>query len=93
MQQQLSWDFGYSNNLFSKEIGSSKFFEAIERELPPVFTRQQAAKTIGGIISAKSFSNLDALRQGPSVKVRIKGKIGYEKESFMQWLKARMCAW
>jgi hypothetical protein len=92
MQQQMTWNLDYSNCLFSNGNGSGngKFFEAIEQALPTVFSRQVAAKAVGGLISAKSFSNLDARLEGPPVKVRVGGKVGYERESFMQWLKARM---
>jgi len=71
------------------EIASPEFYRAIEAELPPVFTRQTASHVMGGLISAKTFSNLDALGQGPPVKAKIGPKVAYERESFMQWLKQR----
>jgi hypothetical protein len=71
------------------EIASPEFYNAIETALPPVFTRQTASHVMGGLISAKTLSNLDALGQGPPVKAKIGHKVAYERESFMQWLKQR----
>lgn len=92
---QHPWDhqsFQHTTNLFNMGIGSQQFFNAIENELPPVFTRQTASKTIGGLISAKTLSNLDAMNQGPP-KVHLGARVGYERESFVQWLKARIRSW
>ena len=66
------------------------FFTTLEKELPPVFTRQLASQKTGGLISAKTLSNLDSLNRGPSVKVRIGSKVGYERANFLQWLRGRM---
>ena len=84
------WNFSYTNKLYQNEVGSSQFFDVIEKELPSVFTRQHAAKVLGGIVSPKTLANLDSLNQGPSVRVRVGSKVGYEKESFMRWLKGRV---
>lgn len=83
-------EFRHDTDLFNKDIGSRQFFNAIEQELPPVFTRQTASKSVGGLISAKTFSNLDSLSQGPPVKVQMGSRVGYERDTFMQWLKARI---
>ena len=66
------------------------FLKNLEKELPPIFSRQIAAKKSGGLISVKTLSNLDSLHKGPSVKVRIGSKIGYERTDFLQWLRSRM---
>lgn len=78
--------------LFDYGIGSSQFFKAIESELPPVFSRKVASQTIGGLMSAKTFSNLDALNQGPP-KIKIGNRVGYERASFMHWLRQRVKTW
>lgn len=85
--------FDYTDNLFRRGVGSDSFFEAIERELPPVFSRRTASQAIGGLVSSKTFSNLDALRQGPPTRVRMGNRVAYERESFMDWLRERMRAW
>jgi hypothetical protein len=83
-------DFNYRHDLFSKGVGTSTFFDAIEKELPPVFSRQVASQKIGGLIAVKTLSNLDSLDKGPSVKVRIGSKVGYERSNFIAWLKEKM---
>ncbi|ATD82184.1 hypothetical protein CNY67_12925 [Desulfovibrio sp. G11] len=63
------------------------FFEQLEKNLPPVFSREEAARQMGGLIRAKTLSNLDATGEGPRVKIRIRKKVCYERRSFLQWLK------
>ena len=36
----------HTTDLFNQGIGSNQFFNAIERELPPVFTRRTASEAI-----------------------------------------------
>ena len=62
----------------------------MRKELTPVFTREFASEKIGRIFSAKSMSKADALGTGPAVKVRIGNKIGYERDSFIRWLRGKM---
>ena len=63
------------------------FFSKLEQALPAVFSREEAARHLGGILRAKTLSNIDANGNGPVVKVRIGKKIGYEKHSFIRWLR------
>ncbi len=70
-------------------IGSDQFFQAIEKALPPTFSRQTASQVLGNIIAPKTFANLDSLGQGPP-RVRLGSKVGYERESFMMWLRQRL---
>lgn len=63
------------------------FFTSLEKTLPPVFTRTEAAKHLGGILSARTLNNIDWRGEGPEVRVRIGKKVGYERASFMQWLR------
>lgn len=83
----------HATDLFSKGIGNNQFFKAIERELPPVFTRQTASQAIGGLMSPKTLSNLDALGLGPTVRVNLGNRVGYERDSFLHWLKGRLHSW
>lgn len=87
--EQLDYDV----NILSQNIKSSGFLQTIKNNLPPVFTRQTASKVIGGLMSAKTFSNLDAKGEGPQVKVKIGSKVGYERESFVRWLGERLSTW
>ena len=84
---------GHSRDILSHGIGSRQFFAALEKNLPPVFTRKTASEAIGGLISPKTMSNDDTLGRGPSGKVRVGNKVGYEKASFLLWLKNKIRTW
>ncbi len=77
------------NPLLTHSVGSDAFFSAIEHALPPVFSRKKAEEVLGGLISAKTLSNLDALRTGPP-KIRSGSKVGYDRAGFMLWLRGRI---
>ena len=81
----------YHTNITSL-YGTDRFFDAIEKELPPVFTRDVASKCMGGLLTPKTMSNADALGTGPSVRVRLGKKIASERASFMHWLRKRLSA-
>lgn len=66
------------------------FFDRLRDELPPVFTREFASQKTGNLFSSKTLSNLDSLGTGPSVKVKIGKKVGYERDSFIRWLRGKM---
>lgn len=63
------------------------FFSRLESSLPPVFTREEAARHMGGLLSAKTLNNIDYRGEGPEVRVRVGKKVGYERETFVQWLR------
>lgn len=71
-------------------LGTEAFFTALTQELPPVFSRETASRLMGGILTPKTLSNIDGLGNGPSVKVRLGKKIGYEKHSFIEWLRNKL---
>ncbi len=86
----------HNNNYFQAqqqssyiEVGSDDFFKKLEKELPPVFSRQTASNILGGLISSKTLCNLDGLGGGPEKKIRIGSKVGSEKSSFLEWLRRR----
>ncbi len=82
--------FGYAEHLFSKPPESTAFYRTIENSLPPIFTRQTASMAIGGLISPKTFANLDSKGQGPPVKKKLGTKVAYERDSFVTWLRGRL---
>lgn len=65
-------------------------FISLENCLPPLFDRETASKSLGGIITPKTLANLDSLGKGPRYAMRIGKKVAYEKESFLDWLKSRI---
>ena len=92
MSQFWGNDDELQHDLLFVGFGSFFFFLAFERDLPPVFTRRTASEAIGGLMSPKTFSNLDALGQGPP-KVQLGSRVGYERESFIRWLRVRIRSW
>lgn len=90
MHRNWHHDFEYSDRLLRKDVGSEDFFKTIEKELPPVVSRVEAARITGGLVSAKTLSNEDALGKGPNGRVRIGSKVGYTRSGFMSYLKRKI---
>jgi len=88
MHNKWQRDFDYSDRLFGS--GSESFLRAIEQELPPVVSRAELAKATGGLISAKTLSNEDALHKGPTERVRAGSKIGYTRASAMAYIRKKI---
>ena len=90
MHQYRQHDFAYTDRLFNRGIGSEDFFRSIEKELPPVVSRAELSRITGGLISAKTLSNEDALQKGPRERVRAGSKVGYSKASVMDYLRMKI---
>ena len=90
MQQYWQRNLERSDNLICQGIGSEAFFRSIEQELPPVVSRAELAKATGGLISAKTLSYEDALRKGPTERVRAGSKIGYTRFSAMAYIRKKI---
>ena len=56
----------------------------------PIISRREAAKLTGGLISEKYLANLDCNGQGPSHRVNIGRRTGYNSASFADWLAKRI---
>jgi hypothetical protein len=65
----------------------TKFFKELDEAMPAVFSRQEASRLIGNIISSGTLRNLDSKKQGPANQTTIGKKVCYEKKSFIDWLK------
>ena len=94
-QNNHNWQHSHRNpapaqNILELGIGSRQFFSALEKALPPVFTRKTASEVIGGLISAKTMSNADALGRGPRERVRVGNRVGYTRDSFLEWLAGKV---
>lgn len=66
------------------------FFNSLEQSLPEVFPRKAVPRLTGGFIAAGTMANLDSQNNGPAVKIRLGKYVGYEKNSFINWLKGRV---
>lgn len=62
---------------------------SLRDSLPAIFTRDDAARRLGGLLSAKTLANMDAHGIGPTLKQRIGKKVAYERESFLTWVESR----
>ena len=89
VQQYWQRNFDRSDSLIRQGIGSEAFFRSIEQELPPVVSRAELAKATGGLVSAKTLSNEDALHKGPAERVRAGSKIGYTRASAMAYIRKK----
>ncbi len=67
-----------------------RLLQQLRMELPPTFSRQFVASRLGGLITAKTLSNLDAKNEGPPHKISIGRKIAYERDDFLDWLEKRL---
>ena len=90
MQQHWQRNLERSDNLIHQGIGTEAFFRSIEQELPPVVSREVLSKATGGLISAKTLSNEDALHKGPAERVRAGSKIGYTRASVMAYIRKKI---
>lgn len=64
----------------------SCLFGKLRQSLPPVFSRETAAKYLGGVLKAATLRNIDMLGRGPKSGVKIGKKIAYERDDFIDWL-------
>ena len=68
---------------------SAPILSSLRDSLPAIFSREEAARQLGGLLSAKTLANYDAQRLGPRLKQRIGKKVAYERETFLAWLESR----
>lgn len=64
--------------------------ESIERESPPVLTRQSIEKLTGGAVRAKTLANLDCLGGGIAERLTMGRKVAYPRQAVIEWLRGRM---
>lgn len=86
MQQK----FPHIASAFAQGFITEDFFKALERNLPLIVSRAEASRATGGLVSAKTLSNNDALHTGPSEKIRIGSRVGYTRESFIAYLRSKL---
>ena len=63
--------------------------EELFRNAPGLIPRKMVSEIIGGVISVKSFANLDSGGLGIQPRMRIGGKVCYPKDAAIAWLKQR----
>ena len=55
---------------------------------PCIIARQQVPRLTGGLISSKYLANLDCLGLGPSKRINLGRRVGYECQALVLWLNA-----
>ena len=90
MHRNWQHHFEQTHRLADAGTGTEAFFRTIEKELPPVVSRAEAARITGGLISVKTLSNEDALCKGPSERVRVGSKVGYPRNALMAYLRHKL---
>ena len=68
----------------------ARLLRTIEKELPPMVTREKLTEVLGGMISPKTLSNQDSMNDGPAERLRIGQKVAYTKRSVMKYLRERL---
>lgn len=63
------------------------FDQMAEAWQAPGFTRPEAKRFTGGLISPKTLANLHSLGSGPPF-MRLRGRPYYQVETFVPWLRA-----
>lgn len=63
----------------------------LEKVLPPIIARAKIEHYLGGLYSAETMAVYDSKGIGVKDKVRLQGgKIGYTKESLINWFISRL---
>lgn len=71
------------------QISIEEIFETLSRTAPEILTRQKIHELTGGLISAKTLANLDSEGDGIQPRFRVGGKVAYQKEAVIAFLKRR----
>ena len=58
--------------------------EKLRAELPPVFTRKEIVRYLGGVIAEGTLANLAVMKQGPP-SFRSRRHVAYERDKFLEW--------
>jgi len=66
------------------ELSTDTIINTLEKNLPPIFTRNQLPKLTGGFLNIGTLANLG--NEGPPYK-RTKRHALYEKTTFLEWLR------
>ncbi len=68
---------------------NSDAYSELAASLPPIIARTEVPKLTGNLISSGHLANLDCLGQGPKNVVKCGKKVGYTRDSFIEWLRGR----
>ncbi len=63
-----------------------EFVDAMLDKLPPVISRHQVDRFLGGLVSPFTVKNADLAGTGPEVAWRVGNKVAYKTDSLVGWL-------
>ena len=64
--------------------------DELRKTLPPVLYRSHPKFQEWTGLHPRTLANLDSLGRGPAGKVTLGRRVGYERESLLAWLEARI---
>ncbi|GAB7080912.1 hypothetical protein JCM14635_25850 [Megalodesulfovibrio paquesii] len=67
-----------------------EFVDTLTAKLPPVISRHEAPKFLGGLVAAKTLANADAAGNGPAVAYRVGRAVAYRTDALAMWLVVRL---
>jgi len=71
------------------KITLEKIFENLARNAPKTLSRKKLHELTGGLLTEKTLANMDCEGTGIQPRFRMGGKIFYERDSAIAWLKSR----
>jgi hypothetical protein len=66
---------------------NSEVFHKLELSMPEIFTREEASRLTGRLVTPNTLRNLDSTKKGPSGSFKAGKKVMYEKTQFLNWLR------
>ena len=79
--------FSGGRKITSEEL---EFINTLKGDLPPIISRKELPKYLGGVISQSLLRHADAKGQGPKVAWKIgEHSVAYKTESLLEWIVLR----
>lgn len=63
-------------------------YTELEHTLPPILSRSDIHRLLGGLISVGRLANLDCEGKGPR-RITLGRKVGYTRSDFIVWMRSR----
>ena len=62
----------------------------LEKEFPPIIARTEVVKLTGGMFHTQTLANEDSRGEGPKNPIKLQKKVGYTKDSLIEWILGRV---
>lgn len=85
--KKVSTIFPGERQLTAEELD---FIQTLKESLPPIISRKELPKYLGGVVSQSLLRHADAKGQGPQVGWKIgEHSVAYKTESLLEWIVRR----